>query len=63
MPYKPRTKQLNKISELNRGDIVQNKGSGRSYVIADVGRYVAIGVRTIKINNPKEWLLFNKEKS
>lgn len=49
-----------KIANLKRGDIVQNKASGHSYVITSVYTVYAIAVTTIHISNPDEWLLVNK---
>jgi hypothetical protein len=46
---------------LKRGDIVQNIGSGQSYVIESVsqnkGSFIFLGIRTCSITNPAEWKL------
>lgn len=46
------------FSKLKRGDIVQNTGSGNSYVIAEQHGDWFIGVRTIAITHPSEWEKF-----
>lgn len=44
---------------LKRGDIVQNTGSGQSFVIESVtqhnGSFQFLGIRTCLITNPTEW--------
>ena len=47
---------------LERGDIVRGANSGTSYVVErTLGTYV-IGVRTVLITNPDEWVLVKKSK-
>lgn len=44
------------LLQLRRGDIIQHKYSGNSYVVLDqVGRSL-IAVDTIEVTNPDEWL-------
>lgn len=43
------------FSDLKRGDIVQNKISGMSYVVTSVNNNHAIGVRQVEITNNGEW--------
>lgn len=44
------------FSKLERGDIVQNTGSGKSFVIENkIGQDQYIGVDTCVITNPAEW--------
>jgi len=43
------------FSNLKRGDIVQNLGSGISYVITSVRKGEAIAIRQIEITNKNEW--------
>ena len=45
------------ISSLDRGDVIQNRGSGLTYVvIANYGDR-AVAVRTLTVTNPDEWEL------
>ncbi len=59
------------FDRIERGAILQNKGSGESYVVDHTlhhrdgkmppGRVrTHIGVRTIAIRNPDEWILIKK---
>ena len=41
------------LMKIKRGDVVQNLGSGESYVITNTSPTIA--VRTIQISNPSEW--------
>jgi len=47
---------IESISELERGDIVRHKSGGNSYVIDDNYGDYAIGVDTVHISNPCEWI-------
>jgi hypothetical protein len=44
------------LSVLRRGDVVQNKGSGISYVVTETHPVVVV-VRTLTIINASEWQL------
>jgi len=43
------------FTDLKRGDIIQNTGSGNSYVVTSVNENEAIAVRQIKVTNKSEW--------
>lgn len=43
------------ISSLKRGDILQNKATGESYIVDWCFNQVATAVRTTNITNPTEW--------
>lgn len=44
------------LAVLQRGDVVQNKGSGVSYVVTETHPIVVV-VRTLTIINASEWLV------
>lgn len=51
-----------KFKKIKRGDILTNKSNGNSYVIDDeLDSKTYIGVRTIMITNPSEWVKFRKD--
>lgn len=52
-----RFEQVGNVATLARGQIVQNKGTGQSYVIVDDANEYPIGVRSMEITNASEWLL------
>jgi len=43
------------FTDLKKGDIVQNLGSGLGYTILETGKESAVAIRTVKITNPSEW--------
>lgn len=43
------------FTDLKRGDIIQNRVSGTSYVITSVDKNEAIAVRQIEVTNKSEW--------
>lgn len=50
-------KPLEKLSDLQPGDIIQGRSSGDSFVVtANYGSHVT-AVRTVDITNPDEWLV------
>lgn len=52
-----------KVASLQRGDIIQHRHSGVSYVVdANYGTH-ATAIRTIQIDNPDEWLVFQRARS
>jgi hypothetical protein len=54
-------KEINRISDLTRGDIVRHKFTGESYIIEDnIDKDTALAVRTMLITNPDEWILILK---
>ncbi len=61
---KPMT--LIQFNHIERGAILQNRGSGESYVVETTGQLSHdgnvshIGVRTVMITNPDEWILMKK---
>jgi hypothetical protein len=52
------------LNKLNPGDIVQNLGSGNTYVIIEVISIaycsIPIAIRAVTITNPSEWKKVNK---
>ncbi len=48
------------FSDLRRGDIVRNLGSGSAYVIEGNATRGFIGIKTIRITHRPEWMLFSK---
>jgi len=54
------TEIITSITELKRGDIVFHVISGESYIIDGIYSDYAIGMQTIRISNPNEWLLIEK---
>lgn len=59
------------FDSIERGAIMQNKGSGESYVVEsterkrigdDPGNWIIIhlGIRTVTMTNPDEWKLIKK---
>lgn len=55
-------KPLN-FKELRRGDIIQNTGSGTSYITTEVKEDNAIAVRQINVTNEREWRVLRSSKS
>lgn len=53
---------LRSIEDLRRGDIVQNKNSGLSYVVESVNlTRGATALRSVTVTNPSGWLLVRYE--
>ena len=52
--------EIESLDELQRGDIVRHKESGRSYIVdANYSEYV-IAMGTMHISNPSEWVKIEK---
>ena len=50
------------FKKIKRGNILTNKSSGNSYVVDDeLDSKTYIGIRTIIITNPSEWVKFRKD--
>ncbi|HLO91555.1 MAG TPA: hypothetical protein VK172_10365 [Lentimicrobium sp.] len=53
-------KPVTDLSELERGDVICNLGSGNSYVVdANYGDTVT-AVDTVQVSNPIEWVVMRK---
>lgn len=46
------------FDNLRRGDIIRHTSDGESYTIEHSLKNSYIGVRTIEITNPDEWILY-----
>lgn len=51
------------FKDLRRGNIIQNIGSGTSYVVTEVKEDNAIAVRQINVTNDREWRVLRDSKS
>lgn len=43
------------FSDVKRGDIIQNMGSGNSYIIILCNKESVVASRTIEVSNESEW--------
>lgn len=48
---------IERISDLQRGDIIRHKGEGDSLLVAAIYPKRATAIRTVDVTNPAEWEL------
>ena len=52
--------EIKSLDELECGDIVRGKLSGESYVVTSNYSQYVIGVRSVQISQPNEWVKIEK---
>ena len=57
-----RERPVQSIKDLERGDIIRHKGTGKSYVVTANYGTTVIAVDTYQVSNPDEWLLVEVSK-
>ncbi|KKK96889.1 hypothetical protein LCGC14_2658260 [marine sediment metagenome] len=57
-----RLEPVENIAFLKVGEIVQNRGSGQSYIILKADGEEVIAVRSVSVSNAAEWALVVEDK-